>query len=319
MKKCLVTGASGFIGGYLLSHAKNLNYQFIGLSTTLPESEAVIRCDLFDGNKLKAILKDFDCIVHCAGYAHAHNTFLSSHQSTHWHVNYEGTKVLLEAAAEAGVNQFIYMSSVKVMGNPGDFCVDETYAQEPQSAYGNSKLASENLINEMTHRGEIQGVNLRLAMVYGHAGRGNMSRMVNLVKKGIFPPIPQVNNHRSLIHISDVSAAINLVIGNQKAYGKTYILSGPYAPSGRDVYNSIRHVLGFKPIRLEIPKFFLATVAKLCSNIELFFRIKLPYNSEILGRLLDSEWYSSEKIESELGWKPCIQLDEGLREMIGDS
>ena len=47
-------------------------------------------------------------------------------------------------------------------------------------------------------------VNLRLAMVYGAGGRGNLERMGRLVRRGLFPPLPETGNRRSLIHVDDV-------------------------------------------------------------------------------------------------------------------
>lgn len=53
-------------------------------------------------------------------------------------------------------------------------------------------------------------VNLRLAMVYGAGGRGNLERMARLIRCGLFPPLPETGNHRSLVHVDDVVSVMRL-------------------------------------------------------------------------------------------------------------
>ena len=72
-------------------------------------------------------------MFHCAGYAHA---FASSDTNLCWRVNYEGTSNLLTSAAEAGVRRFVFLSSVKAMAHPRNFCADEEFSGEPLTDYG---------------------------------------------------------------------------------------------------------------------------------------------------------------------------------------
>lgn len=314
MGRCLVTGANGFIGSSILSNINSSDHIFIGLSSSIL-APSIINCDLFDKEKLRQALINVDCIIHCAGYVSADRMETNKEVEKHWHINYEGSKNLLDIACDLGVKQFINLSSVKVMGKVGESCVNESYSGEPITSYAKSKLAFEQILARYSAEEKISTVNLRLSMVYGRGSKGNLTKMIAAVKSGFFPPIPETWNHRSLIHIDDVVRAVKLVLFNSKANGSSYILTGPTSPSGRQLYNSIRAALNLPPIDFCLPATLLWSIGWLCEMLQYLFLKKLPFNLDVLDRLLRSEWYSSKKIEDELGWIAEVNLDEGLKSL----
>ena len=172
----------------------------------------------------------------------------------------------------------------------------------------------------MLEAGERYGmhvVNLRLAMVYGSGGRGNLERMGRLVQRGLFPPLPETGNHRSLVHVDDVVAAMRLVAEDDRANGRTYIVAAPEAPSGRQLYDALRAVLGMPRCSWSVPESALRLAGRVGDGLEALARRRLPLDSEALDRLLDSAWYSPARIERELGWRAKVSLADGLREMFG--
>jgi nucleoside-diphosphate-sugar epimerase len=159
-------------------------------------------------------------------------------------------------------------------------------------------------------------VNLRLSMVYGAGGRGNLERMGRLVQRGLFPPLPDTGNHRSLVHVDDVVSAMRLVAEDDRANGRTYIIASQEAPSGRQLYDALRAALGLSRCSWGVPESALRLAARLGDTLEAVTRHRLPLDSEALYRLLGSAWYSPACIERELGWRSRISLDEGLRDMF---
>jgi len=158
---------------------------------------------------------------------------------------------------------------------------------------------------------------VRLTMVYGAGGRGNLERMGRLVRKGWFPPLPETSNRRSLVHVDDVVEAMRQVMNADVAKGRTYIVAGPQAPSGRQLYDAIRKVLGLPAARWSVPEPVFRFAAGCGDLAEATFKRRVPLNSEVVDRLLGSAWYSSARITRELGWQARIGLEEGLREMFG--
>jgi nucleoside-diphosphate-sugar epimerase len=270
--------------------------------------------DLLEPDSLVSACSGVESVFHCAGYAHA---FASSDPDAHWRINFEGTRNLVEAAGRAGTRRFVFLSSVKAMAEPGDACADEDWPGEPETPYGRAKRAAEECVQETGSRYGMHVVNLRLAMVYGHGGRGNLERMARGIAAGWFPPLPETANRRSLVHVSDVVDAIRLVAVKTVAKGKTYIVADSQAYSGREIYDAICIAL-----RKPIPnRRISANMLRLAGRIgdmagTLTRKSPLPLNAEVVARLLDSSCYSPARIERELGWRSRVSLHTGIKEML---
>jgi nucleoside-diphosphate-sugar epimerase len=236
----------------------------------------------------------------------------------HWRINCEGTRNLLDAAGQGGVRRFVFLSSVKAMAEPGRDCVDEDWPGAPETPYGQAKRAAEEAVLEAGARHGMHVVNLRLAMVYGRGGRGNLQRMAQGLRAGWFPPLPETGNRRSLVHVDDVVAALRLVAERPEANGRTYIVADPCAYSGREIQDALRAALHLPTRRWEIPAALLRTGGVWGDRLERWLHRSLPLNSAVVARLLDSACYAPTRIERELGWRAQIGLREGLREMLGD-
>lgn len=309
----LVTGGSGFVGGRLVA-ALGREGDVRALVRRAGAMPGAAVGDLLDPVSLRAACEDVECVFHCAGYAHA---LASSDPDAHRRINFEGTRNLLAAAGEAGVRRFVFLSSVKAMAEPSDACVDEDWPGEPDTPYGRAKRAAEAAVLEAGAKYGMHAVILRLAMVYGRGGRGNLERMARGIRAGWFPPLPDTGNRRSLVHVDDVVSVMRLVAQTPTANGRTYIVADPKAYSGREIYDAIRRVLGKPPARWRVPAALLRSGGWLGDGLGRLAGRTLPLNSEVAERLLGSACYSPARIEHELGWRAGIGIDEGVREMLG--
>jgi UDP-glucose 4-epimerase len=313
----LVTGPGGFIGSRVVLQlsAEGQNPRRLVRCATGVGDEAV--GDLVDPGALRLACESVGTVFHCAGYAHAFSALGEEESRRHWQINFEGTRNLLEAAGEAGVKRFVFLSSVKAMAEPGDSCVNEDFPGAPETAYGQSKLAAEQAVIDAGRRYGMHVVNLRLAMAYGSGGRGNLERMGRLVLKGLFPPLPETGNRRSLVHVDDVVCAMRLVAEDNRANSRTYIIASREAPSGRQLFDALRAAQGGAPCGWAISEGFLRLAGRAGDVVERMARRRVPLNSEVVSRLLDSACYSPALIEKELGWRAQVPLADGLREMLG--
>jgi nucleoside-diphosphate-sugar epimerase len=309
-RTALIAGATGFIGGRVLQ-AELGGRALVRKPGVLPNE---IVGDLLASASLCAACKGMDTVFHCAGHAHA---FASSDPDAHWRINFEGTRNLLEAAGQAGVRSFVFLSSVKAMAEPGDVCADEDWPGEPATAYGQAKRAAEDAVLEAGAKYGMHVVNLRLAMVYGQGGRGNLERMARGIRAGWFPPLPETGNRRSLVHVDDVVEVMRLVADRPEANGRTYIIADPQAYSGRELYAAIRAVLPAPTLCWSVPAGLLRAGGVVGDALGMLVRRPLPLNSEVVERLLGSAWYSPARIERELGWRARVSLVAGLHEMLG--
>lgn len=302
----LVTGVTGFIGSRLKEGRRGL---VRSASNARPQD---VVGDILDIASLRKACADMQTVIHCAGYAHA---VAQSDAKAHWQINYEGTRNLVDAALQMGVKQIIFLSSVKAVGSPGDRCVSEDWAEPPTTPYGLSKRAAEEYLLNAGVKSGMNIVNLRLAMTYGQGGRGNLERMVRAVQAGYFPPIPQSINKRSIIHVDDVISAVDAVLNQPIANGKTYNVASRAGYSARDLLDAIREVSGLAPIRWAVPSIVWKIAGRIGDGLNKISKEFCPLSSEVVSRLLEPECYSSALIERELSWRAKVDLRDGLREM----
>ena len=312
MSSVLVTGASGFIGRRLLQAGSRAMLHRAVSGVTAPADSVI--ADITRIETLAVACQGIDTIFHCAGYAHAFN---DASAERHYQVNQQGTCNLLQAAAEAGVRRFVHLSSVKAMAEPGRDCVDEDWPGVPLTDYGRAKLAAEQAVLQAGLRHGMHVVNLRLAMVYGHGGRGNLERMARAIAQGWFPPLPDTGARRSLVHVDDVVRVMRLVAEQPQANGKTYIVSAAETYTTRQLYDALRSALGLAPRRWQVPSPVLRMAGRIGDGLGAVLGRTLPLNSEVLSRLLDPACYSAERLQRDLQWRSSVSLVEGLREMLG--
>lgn len=303
----LVTGASGFIGRCFRQPEHR------GLVRGSKYFHHDVSGHLLDPASLVRACDGVETVFHCAGYAHAYS---SSDPDAHWRINYEGTTNLLSAAVAAGVRKFIFLSSVKAMAEPGVECVDEGFPGPPVTSYGKAKRAAEDAVLAIGLKHGMHVVNLRLAMVYGPGGKGNLERMARGIKSGWFPPLPETGNRRSLVHVDDAIAAMNLVATRPEANGKTYIVADKQAYSGAQLYQAVRSALNRSKLNWQVPEGVMRAGGSAGDLLGRVIGKTLPINSEIISRLLDSACYSPAYICRDLGWSPRVSLDDGLRHMV---
>jgi UDP-glucose 4-epimerase len=311
----LITGAQGFIGRHVV---ERLAGQPLRLLARRPRGDArEVPGDLCDAASLYRACEGIDTVIHCAGYAHAFNDIDAQQARLHREVNLEGTRNLAQAAATAGVRRFVHLSSVKAMGEPGADCVDESWPAPPQSDYGRAKRGAEEVLSAIGARHGMAVVHLRLAMVYGPGGRGNLERMMRLVQQGCFPPLPETGNARSLVYVGDVVEAIMQAAEGRLDEG-IYIVASPQTYSGRQLYDAICRAVGARHRTWSVPRGVLRAGARLGDVAGRWRGRPLPFNSEALDKLLGSACYVPARLMDQ-GWYARTSLDEGLRACVAEA
>ena len=316
IRNFLVTGASGFIGRVLCQKLSEQGGAQVraGMRQVAdgPWHETAL-LDLASGTLPVDAVAGVDTIFHLAGKAHALSE-TQQDEKEYFHINTEGTKTLLEAAKGAGVRRFVFVSSVKAMSEGGDACQNESEVCHPETPYGRSKLAAERLVLEGAYVPE--PVVLRLSMVYGCSRKGNLPRMIEAVAKGRFPPLPEVGNKRSMVHVEDVVQAALLAAEKPAAVGQTYIVTDGQACSTRQMYEWICEALG-KPVpSWTIPGGVMRVLAKVGDSIAAVRGRRFLFDSDALDKLVSSACYSSEKIQRELGFRSACDLRSALPEIV---
>ncbi len=325
-KVVLVTGATGFIGRHLVARLLEagaivkvvVREARVGDAARLWQSDNLsqVVADLMDRDLPSHVCDQVDTVFHLAGYAHAEDANDPRAADVHRRITVEATRALLAQAAHGGVRRFVFVSSVKAMGEGGDVARDESSPAAPVTAYGKAKRAAEKLVLAAGLAHGMHVCVLRLPLVYGPGDRGNLSRMISAIDRGRFPPIPDTGNRRSMVHVDDVVQALLLAAEKPEADGQIYIVTDRQAYSTRQIYERCREALGKPVTRLSVPLSVLQLAAK---SGDIFLRLTGRHfflDSERLGKLTGSAWYSSDKISRDLGFTPRWDLEQALPRMV---
>ena len=313
----LVTGASGFLGRRLCHRLQLEGRRVVALGRTRREGpwERFIEADIaqrpIPTDALAGVA--VDTVFHLASKAHAvAETAAEAH--SYRPVIVDGTARMLTLAEGLAARSFIYISTVKVMGEgwegPLDAPLNEEHQGQPAGPYGRAKAEAEQRVRQS---GLPHWVILRPVMVYGPGEKGNLPRMVEAVRKGRFPPLPDCGNRRSMIHVDDLIEFMLRASGKEAAHGRTYILAGKDALSTRQLYDAIRASLGLQPVDYAIPLWLLQAAASVGSLVGGVLGRRLPLDRETLGKLTAPAWYSVDRAERELGYTPLHSVVSWLQ------
>jgi UDP-glucose 4-epimerase len=319
--RVLVTGAGGFIGEHLVLRLAREGYQVRACvhhsqtEISVPSEVQVVEGDVRNRSSMKAAASGCELILHLAGKAHAVHEVGADEDEYHA-VNVEGTRHVLDGAVAGGARKIIFFSSVKVFGERSQGCMDESALPQPTTPYGRSKWEAEQLLNEYGARGGLTLSSFRLPMVYGPSHKGNLSRMIAAIDQGRFPPLPQVPNRRSLLHIENLIDATLLAMRSGGPLRPCYVVTDARPYSITEIYESLRKGVGRPVARWRVPARLLKAAARCGDVLERVTRRSSPLTSRTLEKLIGSAWYSSDAIAQDLGYRPLMTFMDAVPEMI---
>ena len=327
MQNVLVTGACGFIGRELTRTLAAMGCQVRGLDLRGHSSAGidVWPADITAQNLNPKIFEGIDTVFHLAGKVHA-LAETKQDDADYFRVNTRGTQHVLEAAQRAGIKRLILFSTVKAMSNDSGAraggpspvgrlgAFTEADAIQPDTPYGKSKLAAEKLVLASGYVPE--GVVLRLCMVYGPHAIGNIEKMIEAMRQNRFPPLPELGNKRSMVHVQDVVQAAVLAGTHPKAAAQVFIVSDGQTYSTRQMYELICRALNRKVPGWTMPIGALRGLAVIGDLIGKARGRRFVFDSDALNKLTGSAWFTSEKIQSTLGFKPEWNLEKALPSMV---
>jgi nucleoside-diphosphate-sugar epimerase len=309
MSRVLVTGASGFVGRALVPALLAAGHAVDAVlrrpEGSLPAGVRVrVVPDIGPETEWMAALQGIDAVVHLAARAHVMKDDARDPLAAFCRVNAEGTAALASAAAAAGVGRFVYVSTVKVMGEKNrDGPFRESDAPAPEDAYGLSKWAGEKALLDVCRQGRMQPVIVRPPLVYGPGAKGNMLSLFELCRMSPPLPLAGIDNRRSLIGVANLADALNACVANPQAAGRTYFVRDAEDVSTPELIRRVARALG-RPARLfPVPAGVLR------------FSALLAGQAPAAARLLESLQVDDAKIRGELGWTPPHGMVQGLADM----
>ena len=312
--RVLVTGASGFIGRHLCVRLVSENYALTCASrikVDIPEIDAAdVRHFTYEGLESNAdwrtALEGIDAVVHLAACVHIDPN--KSGEQIFDAVNVHGTRRLAQQAVAAGVQRFIYMSTVKVYGEANELGpagavvpFHEQTKVAPEDAYARSKYAAENALLEIAASSSLQVLILRPPLVYGPRVGANFLRLMRLVDSALALPFAAIKNSRSLIFVDNlVDAVLACMRVETKPVNHVYLVSDAEVRSTPALVEDLGVALNRSVRLFSVPPAVLQSMALIAGQ------------KSAAMRLLGSLVVDTSLITTELGWRPPYSMTNGL-------
>ncbi len=297
-----ITGGTGFLGThltkFLIDQNHNVtifdNFSNSNLKKFISDDEMkIIEGDILDYSKLLKSMQNMELVIHLAAQISVRDSIDNPENTIK--INVEGTQNILKSCIENKIKFFIAASSAAVFGNQSVMPLTEESPKNPISPYGKSKLMMEEKITEFSKIHNLNSIILRFFNLYGSGQSlqyaGVITKFLENIKNNANLEIYGSGKQtRDFIHIDDAITTFDLAIKNINGkVGKIYNVGGGTSTS----------ILELAQLLLKISKKDL----------------KIIHKSQLEGDIIQS-LTSIEQIATDLGFKPEISLENGLKQFF---
>ena len=316
--KTLVTGATGFIGTHLVR--------------TLVEEGRDVRClvrktsdsqylkdvgvelfygDLLDKDSLKDIAKDVNIVYHLAGEIY------SNRSRDFYMVNFDGIRYLVNECLLAGINKFIFLSSIAAVGNnqKRGVLLNEKSSCRPLDPYGKSKLQAEKLLIQFFEEYAFPIIIIRAPTVYGPLGKSKiLKKIIDIISKGHIVTLGDGKNLRSMCYIDNLIQVLREAERSDSPIGEIYFVADEKPYTYREIFQKVADQVGISLKVTRLPRLFgdLCGLAFKSLSVMGFYSLPLYMAWHmVLDMACDIT-----KAKEQLNYKPHIDTKEGIEEAV---
>jgi nucleoside-diphosphate-sugar epimerase len=299
--RVLVTGANGLVGRALCSVLDQADHQLIRAVRTSTTPWETPVGDLNESTDWgDALGPGVDVLVHMAGQVPQDESETVGQANRYHQVNTVGTANLARQCARHGVKRFVFVSTVKVLGEGKSEPYRDTDLAVPADAYAISKWDAEQALWQVAAETGMEVVVLRPPLVYGPSVKGNFLRLMQAIDKRRPLPFGVIQNQRSLIYLGNLVDAIRLCLTHPKAAGKTFLVSDGDDVSTPELVRRVAAALGRRPFLLPVPVSWMRWAGWVLGK------------QAAIDRLLGSLCVDISPMREELGWTPPYTIQKGL-------
>jgi nucleoside-diphosphate-sugar epimerase len=306
IKKVLITGANGFIGGTLMRYYQNNNQDVVGVDLVGNGSD-VIEGDIAQPDTISHLLQECDVIIHTAALVSN-----AMQDSDMWRVNVLATRNLIVAAKAYKVRRFVQISSIVAYGNSAEGELDESHPVHADGgSYVLTKLASEHVVLGAQANNEIEVVILRPGDAYGPGSRPWIIAPLEAIAKNQFMLPAKGEGFFRPIYIDDLVRGIAMASSNPDAAGEIFNLSCEGYMSTKEYFTPHYQWLGKKEPKVVSTKLALRISAIASKVANLMGNLNEASPSTVV-QLSTKSWFSIKKAERILGWRPEVSFEDGM-------
>ena len=318
---CLVTGATGFIGGRLASRLVADGHAVRGLVRAGSDTTQLQRLgvqlalgDLTSASSLTSAVEGCEYVLHCGALVSDWATTAEIAA-----VNVTGTRNLLDACVQAPVRRLVHLSTTDVYGHPRRPGVDETYvATSFSNWYAQTKLEAEREVRRADAASALETVILRPATVYGPGSKDVIGEIARAIQARHMLLIDGGRAIAGLCFVENLIDAAALALRHDASPGNAFNVCDDLDVTWRQLVDGLADGLGCPRPRWSLPYPLASAIGV---SLEHGYRLlrrttglaSQPLLSrqavQVLGR---EQVFSNRKLRDTLGWKPRVDFESGL-------
>lgn len=305
--RCLVTGATGFVGGTLSLGLKACGHDVVGCARTTDAAKRfagleVARFELGEPNALAQAARGCEAMVHAAGIADP----TADAELLGW-THVAGTENALNAAKAAGCEVFVYIScaDVTLYNGPRSFWNEDQAPSRPFGAHATTKLAAEELVR-VSSAGAFRTIVLRPALVWGPGDQTHLPGWRKEADRGGVRLIAGGKHLMATTYTRNLVAAAGCALRAGVPAGSIYYVVDTELSLAREFFTQLSEALHWIPPRRGAPYSVEWTLARL--------GLSSLHPTEVIRRGHTSA-FEATRAKSELGYEPVATREEGMREL----
>lgn len=298
----MVTGANGWLGSALCVHMAQLGHQVLPAVRRAGDATQWSVGEVNGQTHWDHVLsQEVDAVVHLAAKLPTRGAAADERvqELAYASINTQGTLQLAQACAKYGVKRFVFVSTVKVLGEGRPVPYGAHEQARPQDAYARSKWQAEQGLWQLAQGTPMEVVVLRPPLVYGPGVRGNFFDLMQLVDRHIPFPFACVQNRRSLVYLDNLVELLALCTHQPNVAGQTLHISDGEDVSTPELLRHLAKAMGRRLFLLPVPVALLRLLGHLL-------------NRAAADRLVGSLAVDAKPLRQLLAWQPTTSLQAGM-------
>jgi UDP-glucose 4-epimerase len=302
----LVTGATGFVGRNLIPVLTGGGWLVRpAVRQRSGNPDAAIVDSIGPHTDWSTALPGVDAVVHLA--ARVHHPGDEANAEIYRAVNTEGTLRLATAAAQAGVREFIHVSTILVNGSStdgrGPFREDDV--PRPRGIYGETKAAAEAGLKSIAGDSAMNVTVIRPPLIYGPGAGGNFRLLVAAIRRGVPLPLASIRNRRGFLSVDNLNSFIAHRLAHPGSGFAIFLVADDEQVSTPQFVRAIGAACGRKARLFPMPAPLLNMLGVAVGR------------PEIRNSLVGSMEIDTTKARA-TGWRPVVSLEDGLKAAVAD-